>query len=30
VPLAGAGHSVAAEAPEQVADLIAEFLAEER
>lgn len=30
VPLAGAGHSVAAEAPDLVADLIAEFLDEER
>ena len=30
VPLAGAGHSVAAEEPEQVAELIAEFLAEEQ
>jgi 3-oxoadipate enol-lactonase len=30
VALAGAGHSVAAEEPDQVADLIAEFLAEER
>ena len=30
VSLAGAGHSVAAEAPDQVADLIAGFLAEER
>lgn len=29
VPLAGAGHSVAAEAPDLVADLVAEFLAEE-
>jgi 3-oxoadipate enol-lactonase len=30
VSLAGAGHSVAAEAPDQVADLIADFLGEER
>lgn len=30
VPLPGAGHSVAAESPDQVADLIAEFLAAER
>lgn len=30
VALAGAGHSVAAESPDLVADLIAEFLGEER